>query len=144
MIVKQFLIIGMFWVIIGGLMFFVFCFQLGFLEENMVWLKLVLGKWIIVNDVGIGLLVFEFYYVLVMMYGIILVFFVLIVGLSGIFFNLFILLQIGVRDMVFLFMNMFFYWFFFLVGVVMFFFLFLNIGLFVGGWMVYLLLSVLF
>ncbi|MEZ5038540.1 MAG: cbb3-type cytochrome c oxidase subunit I [Saprospiraceae bacterium] len=142
-IAKQFLITGMFWAIIGGLMSLVFRLQLGFPEESMAWLKPILGKWIVVNDAGIGTLAPEFYYALVTMHGTIIVFFVLTAGLSGTFSNLLIPLQVGARDMASPLLNMFSYWFFFLAGVVMFASLFLNTGPFSGGWTAYPPLSAL-
>lgn len=143
MIAKQFLITGMFWAIIGGLMSLVFRLQLGFPEESMAWLKPILGKWIVVNEAGIGTLAPEFYYALVTMHGTIIVFFVLTAGLSGTFSNLLIPLQVGARDMASPLLNMFSYWFFFLAGVVMFASLFLNTGPFAGGWTAYPPLSAL-
>lgn len=142
-IAKQFLITGMFWAIIGGLMSLVFRLQLGFPEESMAWLKPILGKWIVVNEAGIGTLAPEFYYALVTMHGTIIVFFVLTAGLSGTFSNLLIPLQVGARDMASPLLNMFSYWFFFLAGVVMFASLFLNTGPFSGGWTAYPPLSAL-
>jgi cytochrome c oxidase subunit 1 len=127
----------MFWGIVGALMSLVFRLQLGFPEENMAWLKPVLGQWITVNEAGIGTLSPDFYYALVTMHGTILVFFVLTAGLSGTFSNLLIPLQIGARDMASPFLNMLSYWFFFLSGVIMFFSLFLNTGPFSGGWTAY-------
>ncbi len=141
-IAKQFLITGMFWAIIGALMSLVFRLQLGFPEENMAWLKPILGKWITVTD-GIGTLDPEFYYALVTMHGTILVFFVLTAGLSGTFSNLLIPLQIGARDMASGFLNMLSYWFFFLAGAIMFASLFLSTGPFAGGWTAYPPLSAL-
>lgn len=143
MIAKQFLITGMFWAIIGGLMSLVFRLQLGFPEESMAWLKPILGKWITVNEAGMGTLAPEFYYALVTMHGTIIVFFVLTAGLSGTFSNLLIPLQVGARDMASPLLNMFSYWFFFLAGVVMFASLFLNTGPFSGGWTAYPPLSAL-
>jgi len=143
MIAKQFLITGIFWAIVGGLMSLVFRLQLGFPEENMAWLKPILGKWITVTDAGVGSLSPEFYYALVTMHGTILVFFVLTAGLSGTFANLLIPLQIGARDMASPLLNMMSYWFFFLAGIVMFFSLFLNTGPFAGGWTAYPPLSAL-
>jgi cytochrome c oxidase subunit 1 len=143
MIARQFLITGMFWGIIGGLMSLVFRLQLGFPEESLAWLKPVLGKWIVVNEAGIGSLDPEFYYALVTMHGTILVFFVLTAGLSGTFSNLLIPLQLGARDMASPFLNMLSYWFFFLSGVVMFSSLFLSTGPFAGGWTAYPPLSLL-
>jgi cytochrome c oxidase subunit 1 len=143
MIGKQFLITGMFWAIIGALMSLVFRLQLGFPEESLAWLKPVLGKWIVVNDAGIGTLAPEFYYALVTMHGTILVFFVLTAGLSGTFSNLLIPLQVGARDMASPLLNMLSYWFFFLAGVIMFVSLFVNTGPFAGGWTAYPPLSAL-
>jgi len=143
MIAKQFLITGMFWAIVGALMSLVFRLQLGFPEESMAWLKPVLGKWITINDAGMGALAPEFYYALVTMHGTILVFFVLTAGLSGTFANLLIPLQIGARDMASPLLNMLSYWFFFLAGIVMFASLFLNTGPFAGGWTAYPPLSAL-
>ena len=143
MIGKQFLITGIFWAFIGGLMSLIFRLQLGFPEENMAWLQPFLGKWIVVNDAGIGSISPEFYYAMVTMHGTILVFFVLTAGLSGTFSNLLIPLQIGARDMASPFLNMLSYWFFFLAGVVLFFSLFLSTGAFSGGWVAYPPLSAL-
>jgi len=143
MIARQFLITGMIWAIIGAAMSVVFRLQLGFPEESMAWLKPLLGKWIVVNDAGIGTLATEFYYALVTMHGTIIVFFVLTAGLSGTFSNLLIPLQIGARDMASPFLNMLSYWFFFLAGVVMFVSLFLSTGPFSGGWVAYPPLSAL-
>ena len=143
MIAKQFLITGIFWAIIGAGMSIIFRLQLGFPEENMAWIKPLLGKWIVVNDAGIGSLAPEFYYALVTMHGTILVFFVLTAGLSGTFSNLLIPLQIGARDMASPMLNMFSYWFFFLAGLVMFLSLFLSTGPFSGGWTAYPPLSAL-
>jgi cytochrome c oxidase subunit 1 len=142
-IARQFLITGMFWAIIGAAMSIVFRLQLGFPEENLAWLQPLLGKWIVINDAGIGTLSPEFYYALVTMHGTIIVFFVLTAGLSGTFSNLLIPLQLGARDMASPFLNMLSYWFFFLASVVMFYSLFLSTGPFSGGWTAYPPLSAL-
>ena len=141
-IARQFLITGMIWAIIGAAMSVIFRLQLGFPEENLLWIKPLLGKWIEVTD-GVGKLSPEFYYALVTMHGTILVFFVLTAGLSGTFSNLLIPLQIGARDMASPFLNMLSYWFFFLAGIIMFYSLFLNTGPFSGGWTAYPPLSAL-
>lgn len=143
MIGRQFLITGIFWAIIGAAMSIVFRLQLGFPEADMAWLRPLLGKWIQVNEAGIGKLDPEFYYSLVTMHGTILVFFVLTAGLSGTFANLLIPLQIGARDMASPLLNAFSYWFFFLAGVIMFLSLFLSTGPFSGGWTAYPPLSAL-
>ncbi|HRI00286.1 MAG TPA: cbb3-type cytochrome c oxidase subunit I [Saprospiraceae bacterium] len=134
MIARQFLITGMFWAVVGAAMSIIFRIQLGFPDADISWLKPLLGKWIVVNDAGIGRLEPEFYYALVTMHGTIIVFFVLTAGLSGTFSNLLIPLQVGARDMASPFLNMLSYWFFFLSSVVMFYSLFLSTGPFSGGW----------
>ncbi|MFK7948646.1 MAG: cbb3-type cytochrome c oxidase subunit I [Saprospiraceae bacterium] len=142
-IARQFLITGMFWGVVGALMSLVFRLQLGFPEESMAWLQPILGKWIVVDEAGMGTLDPDFYYALVTMHGTILVFFVLTAGLSGTFSNLLIPLQIGARDMASPLLNMMSYWFFFLAGAVMFASLFLSTGPFSGGWTAYPPLSAL-
>ncbi len=142
-IARQFLITGMFWAFIGGFMSLIFRLQLGFPDESLAWLRPILGKWITINDAGLGTLAPEFYYALVTMHGTIIVFFVLTAGLSGTFSNLLIPLQVGARDMASPFLNMLSYWFFFFAGVVMFFSLFLSTGPFSGGWTAYPPLSAL-
>ncbi len=142
-IARQFLITGIFWAFIGAAMSIIFRLQLGFPEADMAWLKPILGKWITVNEAGIGKLDPEFYYSLVTMHGTILVFFVLTAGLSGTFANLLIPLQVGARDMASPLLNAMSYWFFFLAGLVLFLSLFLSTGPFSGGWTAYPPLSAL-
>ena len=115
-IAKQFLITGIIWAFLGGLLSVIFRLQLGFPEMDLEWLRPMLGKWITPT----GKLDPEFYLALVTMHGTIMVFFVLTAGLSGTFSNFLIPLQIGARDMASGFMNMLSYWFFFASGVVMF------------------------
>ena len=113
-IAKQFLITGIFWALLGGILSVIFRLQLGFPDTNLDWLKPVLGEWITPE----GKLDPEFYLALVTMHGTIMVFFVLTAGLSGTFANFLIPLQIGARDMASGFLNMLSYWFFFLSSVV--------------------------
>ncbi len=138
MIAKQFLITGILWAFIGGLLSVLFRLQLGFPNMDMSFLQPLLGGWI--KD---GQLDPEFYLALVTMHGTIMVFFVLTAGLSGTFSNFLIPLQIGARDMASGFMNMLSYWFFFLSSVLMFYSLFLENGPAAGGWVVYPPLSAL-
>lgn len=144
MISRQFLITGIFWAFVGGMMSVIFRLQLGFPDADLSFLKGVLGKWIIINpDTGIGSLDPEFYNALITMHGTILVFFVLTAGLSGTFANFLIPLQVGARDMASPFLNMLSYWFFFVAGLVMFISLFVADGPASGGWTAYPPLSVL-
>ncbi|MBL0309958.1 MAG: cbb3-type cytochrome c oxidase subunit I [Bacteroidetes bacterium] len=132
MISKQFLITGMFWAIIGGLLSILFRLQLGWPNETFPILETFLGKW-----AEGGKISQEFYYALVTMHGTILVFFVLTGGLSGTFANLLIPYQIGARDMASPFVNMLSYWFFFTAGAVMLFSFFIQTGPASGGWTAY-------
>jgi len=138
-IAKQFLITGIFWAVIGGLMSMVFRMQLGFPESTMSWLRPFFGEWITET----GKLDPEFYLALVTMHGTIMVFFVLTAGLSGTFSNFLIPLQIGARDMASGFMNMLSYWFFALASVIMLTSLFIETGPASGGWVIYPPLSAL-
>jgi cytochrome c oxidase subunit I len=138
-IAKQFLITGMFWALLGGILSVIFRIQLGFPEANLEWLRPVMGEWITPQ----GKLDPNFYLALVTMHGTIMVFFVLTAGLSGTFSNFLIPLQIGARDMASGFMNMLSYWFFFVSGVIMFVSLFIKTGPAGGGWVIYPPLSAL-
>src|SRR5215216_1212342 len=80
-IAKQFLITGIFWAMIGGIMSVLFRLQLGFPGASLEWLRPVLGGWLTAE----GKIDAEFYLALVTMHGTIMVFFVLTAGLSGTF-----------------------------------------------------------
>lgn len=138
-IAKQFLITGIFWALLGGILSVIFRLQLGFPDANLEWLRPVLGGWITAD----GKLNQEFYLALVTMHGTIMVFFVLTAGLSGTFSNFLIPLQIGARDMASGFLNMLSYWFFFASSVIMFISLFISTGPAGGGWTIYPPLSAL-
>jgi cytochrome c oxidase subunit 1 len=138
MIARQFLITGMAWAIIGGLMSVLFRLQLGYPDQSFPILEDLLGRW-----AKGGKITAESYYALVTMHGTVLVFFVLTGGLSGTFANFLIPLQIGARDMASPFLNMLSYWFFFIASVVMFSSLFVQTGPFAGGWTAYPPLSAL-
>ncbi len=135
---RQFLVTGIFWAIVGGLMSVFFRLQLGFPEETFKILSTFLGDW-----APNGKMDPEMYYGLITIHGTVLVFFVLTAGLSGTFSNFLIPLQIGARDMASPFLNMLSYWFFAIAGLVMFVSLFLATGPASGGWTTYPPLSAL-
>ena len=139
MICKQFLITGMVWAILGGLMSVLFRLQLGYPDATFPWLEDILGKWWAKG----GHIQPEAYYALVTMHGTVLVFFVLTGGLSGTFANFLIPLQVGARDMASPFLNMLSYWFFWMASVVILCSLFLSTGPASGGWTSYPPLSAL-
>jgi cytochrome c oxidase subunit 1 len=137
MISKQFLITGIVWAFIGGLMSVLFRLQLVYPYAHFYWLQDVLGKfW--VDD---GRITSQAYYALVTIHCTVIIFFVLTAGLSGTFANFLIPLQIGGRDMASPFMNMLSYWFFAAGGLVMLSSLFFQTGPFSGGWVAYAPLS---
>jgi len=138
MIAKQFLITGMVWAVLGGLMSVLFRLQLGYPDASFPWLESILGKW-----AKGGQITPEAYYALVTTHGTVLVFFVLTAGLSGTFANFLIPLQVGARDMASPFMNMLSYWFFFTASIIMLSSLFVETGPFSGGWTAYPPLSAL-
>jgi cytochrome c oxidase subunit 1 len=138
MISKQFIITGITWAILGGLMSVLFRLQLGYPDSSFPILEDLLGKW-----AKGGRIQPEFYYALTTMHGTVLVFFVLTGGLSGTFANFLIPLQIGARDMASPFLNMLSYWFFFLASIIMISSLFIETGPASGGWTVYPPLSAL-
>src|SRR5213596_2713444 len=76
MIAKQFLITGMVWGVLGGLMSVLFRLQLGYPDESYPFLQDLLGKWWFEN----GHLTQQAYYALVTTHGTVLVFFVLTAG----------------------------------------------------------------
>jgi cytochrome c oxidase subunit 1 len=135
---RQFLITGIFWAIVGGLMSVFFRLQLGFPEQTFKVLEMFLGDW-----APNGKMDPEMYYGLITIHGTVLVFFVLTAGLSGTFSNFLIPLQIGARDMASPFLNMLSYWFFAVAGLVMFVSLFTSTGPASGGWTTYPPLSAL-
>ncbi|SDL28593.1 cytochrome c oxidase subunit 1 [Siphonobacter aquaeclarae] len=139
MIAKQYLITGIVWAFIGGLLSILFRLQLGFPDLNLEGLRWLLGKWITPE----GKLEPEFYLGMVTLHGTIMVFFVLTAGLSGTFSNLLIPLQIGARDMASGFLNMLSYWFFLTASVIMLSSLFISTGPASGGWVIYPPLSAL-
>jgi cytochrome c oxidase subunit 1 len=139
MIAKQYLVTGIFWAFIGGLLSGIFRLQLGFPDADLSFLRPLLGGWI----TEAGKLDPNFYLAAVTMHGTIMVFFVLTAGLSGTFSNFLIPLQIGARDMASGFLNMLSYWIFFLSSVLMFASLFISTGPAGGGWVIYPPLSAL-
>lgn len=132
-IAKQYLISGILWAFVGGLLSVLFRIQLGFPEADLSWLKFLLGDWIQPD----GKMDPGFYMQLVTMHGTIMVFFVLTAGLSGTFSNFLIPLQIGARDMASGFMNMLSYWLFMGSSIIMFVSLFIKTGPAGGGWVIY-------
>lgn len=137
-IARQYLLTGIFWAIVGGLLSLLIRIPHGFPDASLNWLQPLLGKWILNDKLDA-----EFYLSVVTIHGTVMVFFVLTAGLSGTFANFLIPLQIGARDMASPFINMLSYWFFFLASCIMLGSLFLETGAAMGGWTAYPPLSAL-
>jgi len=114
MISKQFLITGMFMVVIGVFMSIMFRMQIAWPEKSFSLFEAFLG-----SHQTDGVMNADMYLALVTIHGTIMVFFVLTAGLSGTFSNLLIPLQIGARDMASGFLNMISYWLFFISSIIM-------------------------
>jgi cytochrome c oxidase subunit 1 len=135
---KQFLITGIIWAIVGGLLSVLFRLQLGFPNSGFSFLPHLGAEWILK-----GKFTPSAYYAMVTMHGTIMIFFVLTAGLSGTFANLLIPLQIGARDMASPFVNMLSYWSFFVASVIMICSFFVTGGPASAGWTAYPPLSIL-
>ncbi|HXB91519.1 MAG TPA: cbb3-type cytochrome c oxidase subunit I [Puia sp.] len=137
-IAKQFLITGILWAILGGLLSVLMRLQLGYPNSSFSFLQHLGGHWF-----AQGKLRPDAYYQMMTMHGTIMVFFVLTAGLSGTFANLLIPLQVGARDMASPFINMLSYWAFFLASVIMLASFFTADGPSGEGWTAYVPLSAL-
>jgi len=138
MIGKQFLIAGMAWAVLGGLLSVLFRTQLAWPNETFPILETLFSNWY--TD---GILNPEAYNTLITMHGTIMVFFVLTASLTGTFANLLVPLQIGARDMASPVMNMMSFWFFVLASIIMLAALFAPQGAPSAGWTIYPPLSAL-
>jgi cytochrome c oxidase subunit 1 len=137
-IAKQFLITGMLWAVIGGLLSVLMRLQLGYPNSSFPLLQHLSGHWFAQGKIRP-----DAYYQLVTMHGTIMIFFVLTAGLSGTFANFLIPLQIGARDMASPFVNMLSYWAFFIASVIMLASFFMPGGPSGEGWTAYAPLSAL-
>ena len=102
----QFLFIGFFFMIFGGLMAMMIRWQLAYPDDAMP-----LGTLLPEKVFPEGHLTPEVYNQVFTMHGTIMIFFVIIPILAGAFGNFLIPLMIGARDMAFPRLNMFSYWF---------------------------------
>jgi cytochrome c oxidase subunit 1 len=118
-IAKQYLSIGLFWAIVGGLTVYLMRWQLAYPETEVP---------------GWGFIAPDFYNVLVTMHGTIMVFFVAMPILLGAFGNFLIPLMIGARDMAFPRLNMLSVWVFTLASLVLLVSFFVPGGAASAGW----------
>jgi cytochrome c oxidase subunit 1 len=119
MIAKQYLAIGLFWAIVGGLLAYLLRWQLAYPDTEAP---------------GWGFIGPEFYNMLVTMHGTIMVFFVAMPILLGAFGNFLIPLMVGARDMAFPRLNMLSVWTLALSSLVLLISFFVPGGAASAGW----------
>ncbi len=118
-IAKQYLAIGLFWAIVGGLLAYLLRWQLAYPDTEVP---------------GWGFIGADFYTMLVTMHGTIMVFFVAMPILLGAFGNFLIPLMVGARDMAFPRLNMLSVWTFALSSLVLLTSFFVPGGAAAAGW----------
>ncbi|HET8562336.1 MAG TPA: cbb3-type cytochrome c oxidase subunit I [Candidatus Binatia bacterium] len=118
-IAKQYLSLGLFWAVVGGLTVYLIRWQLAYPETEVP---------------GWGFIAPDFYNVLVTMHGTIMVFFVAMPILLGAFGNFLIPLMVGAQDMAFPRLNMLSVWVFALASLVLLVSFFVPGGAASAGW----------
>ncbi|HZY31859.1 MAG TPA: cbb3-type cytochrome c oxidase subunit I [Candidatus Methylomirabilis sp.] len=132
MIAKQFLFLGLFMMILGGLMALMLRWQLAWPETQVPG-----TRWIPEPFMTDGYMNPAFYNTLFTMHATIMIFFVVMPILVGCFGNFLIPLMIGARDMAFPVLNMLSFWVGAVAGVVMLAGFFVPGGHAAGGWTSY-------
>jgi cytochrome c oxidase subunit 1 len=138
MIAKQYLFCAMFFGVIGGLLAMAVRFQLGYPGHTVPLIGHLLPSDIVTVD---GAIAPGGYNMLVTMHATVMVFFVMMPLLVGVFGNFLIPLKIGAPDMAFPFFNELSFWLFFTSGCVLFASFFVPGGAPAGGWTAYAPLS---
>jgi cytochrome c oxidase subunit 1 len=128
-IAKQYLSMGLFMAVVGGLLAYMMRWQLAWPETQVP-----LTRWIPEPLMYDGYMGPEFYNVLVTMHGTIMVFFVAMPILLAAFGNFLIPLMVGARDMAFPRLNMLSVWVFALASLVLLVSFFVPGGAAAGGW----------
>ena len=114
----QFLLMSLFFLVVGGLLAMMIRWQLGFPSEPMPGGMLLPDEMMAPTPAG-AIMLPEFYNSLVTMHGTIMIFFAIMPLLVGVFGNLLIPLQIGADDMAFPRLNMASFWMAFPAGLLM-------------------------
>jgi len=134
MIARQFLFLGLFMMILGGLLALIVRWQLAWPETAIP------GMGRILRETG-GILEPSTYNMAFTMHATIMIFFVIMPILAGAFGNFCIPLMIGARDMAFPFLNMLSFWTTFTAGLIMLSGFFVEGGHAAAGWTSYAPLS---
>ncbi len=132
MIGRQFLFLGLFMMVLGGLMALLMRWQLAWPETAVPGLS-----WVPEPYLYEGIIPPQTYNMFFTMHGTIMIFFVIIPILVGAFGNFLIPLQVGARDMAFPFLNMLSFWTTVLAAVIMMAGFFVPGGHAAGGWTAY-------
>ena len=131
-IAKQYLAIGLFWALVGGLLAYVMRWQLAYPDTAVPGFG-----WVPEPSMVGGIVPPEFYNMVVTMHGTIMVFFVAMPILLGAFGNFLIPLMIGARDMAFPRLNMLSVWTLALSSLVLLISFFVPGGAAASGWTAY-------
>jgi cytochrome c oxidase subunit 1 len=131
-IAKQYLAIGLFWAIVGGLLAYVMRWQLAYPDTPVPGFG-----WVPESSMVEGIVPPEFYNMVVTMHGTIMVFFVAMPILLGAFGNFLIPLMIGAQDMAFPRLNMLSVWVLTLASLVLLASFFVPGGAAASGWTAY-------
>ncbi|MEE8325852.1 MAG: cbb3-type cytochrome c oxidase subunit I [candidate division NC10 bacterium] len=135
-IAKQYLAIGLFWAIVGGLLAYLMRWQLAYPETAVPGFG-----WVPEPHMVDGIIPPEFYNMLITMHGTVMVFFVAMPILLGAFGNFLIPLMIGAQDMAFPRLNMLSVWVLAFSSVVLLVSFFVPGGAAASGWTAYAPLS---
>ena len=131
-IAKQYLAIGLFWALVGGLLAYVMRWQLAYPDTAVPGFG-----WVPEPSMVEGIVPPEFYNMVVTMHGTIMVFFVAMPILLGAFGNFLIPLMIGAQDMAFPRLNMLSVWTLALASLVLLVSFFVPGGAAASGWTAY-------
>ncbi len=136
MIGRQFLFLGLFMMVVGGLAALMVRWQLAWPETAVPGFKWVPEPYMFEGIIGP-----DFYNTLFTMHATIMIFFVIVPILVGAFGNFLIPLMIGTRDMAFPRLNMASFWTGVVAGIVMLSSFFVHAGAAASGWTAYVPLS---
>ncbi len=138
MIAKQYLLTALFFLIVGGLLAMGVRYKIAFPNVPIYGLNWLLPSYMVSEE---GVILPQMYNMLFTMHATVMVFFVVMPLLIGVFGNYLIPLQIGAPDMAFPFFNALSYWLYALSGVMILCSFFVDGGAAAGGWTSYAPLS---
>src|SRR5262247_167348 len=141
MIGRQFLFLGLFMLLIGGLLAMLIRWELAWPESPVPGLNIIPEPYIFPGEKGGGIIPPQTYNAIFTMHATLMIFFVVMPIMVGCFGNFLIPLMIGTRDMAFPKLNMLSFWVGLMSGVVMLASFFVAGGPAASGWTGYATLS---